>query len=59
MMLVAQVWYLGRDPENVRGKKRKNQSFQEPGVAKGDRKERDNNVTLFFSVSSVMEIRLS
>lgn len=58
MVLIAQVWYLGPDPENVRGEKRKNQSFQETGVVKGDRKERDN-VPLFFSILSVMEIRLS
>lgn len=41
----------------MRGKERKNQPSQETGVVKGDKKERDSSVTLFFSISSVIEIK--
>lgn len=58
MVLIAQVWYLGPDPENVRGEKRKNQSFQETGVVK-ETEKKEIMFLCFFSISSVMEIRLS
>lgn len=48
MVLIAQVWYPGPDPENVRGKKWENQSFQETGVVKGAEKKEIVLLLWFF-----------